>query len=87
MAGGYYGNELIATERVHDRYQYAEAHRLANGVSKDNRTRHSVLKSAGQALDRVIQVALCKLLSTLRANSFARRLSPCSELPVGYHKL
>ena len=44
MAGGYYGNELIATERVLDRYQYAEAHRLANGVSKDNRTRHHEYK-------------------------------------------
>jgi hypothetical protein len=86
MAGDYYGNELIATQRVHDRYQYAEAHRLANGVSKDNRTRHNVLKSAGQALDRVIQVALCKLLSTVRANSFAKRLSPCSESPAGYYR-
>jgi hypothetical protein len=77
MAGDYYGNELIATQRVHDRYQYAEAHRLANGVSKDNQTRHSVLMSAGQAMNRVIQAVLCKLYSIW----FAERLSPCSESP------
>lgn len=86
MSSDFYSSELLIRERISSKYQEAETQRLANGVSNDNRTRHSVLKSAGQALDRVIQVALCKLLSTVRANSFAKRLSPCSELPVGYHR-
>jgi hypothetical protein len=86
MSSDFYSSELLVRERISSKYQEAEADRLANTVSKDNRSRHSVLKSAGQALDRAIQVTLCKLLSTVRAISFAKRLSPCSESPAGYYR-
>jgi hypothetical protein len=84
MATDFYGNALIISERACARHLEAEAHRLANIVSKKGPIRHSVLKGTiGQALDRVIRVVLCKLYSI----GVAERLSPCSESPAGHHRL
>jgi hypothetical protein len=44
MAADFYGNALIISERARARHLEAEAHRLANIVSKKNAIRHGVLK-------------------------------------------
>ena len=82
MATDFFGNALIASERVRARYLEAEAHRLAN-ISKKSRIRPNLLKDAGQALNRVIQAVLCKLDSIW----FVERLSSCSESSAGYRRL
>jgi hypothetical protein len=61
MAADFYGNALIASDRARARHLEAKlAGWQTHRISKKGQNRHSVLKDAGQTLNRVIQIPILR---------------------------
>ena len=61
MATDFYGNALIASDRARARHLEAKlAGWRTHTISKKGHIRHGVLKNAGQALNRVIQIPILR---------------------------
>jgi hypothetical protein len=57
MSDDFYSLELRVRERIGSKYQEAEAHRLANTVTRSSPTHHNSLRTiAGQAHEKVTRV-------------------------------